>query len=124
MRFRGALLLALLIVGPVAAATPDPASCDSATKAKTAYLKRAGHPGATLADHLLGGDDLEWNASQRESAAEAQMNTLARMCIGDLVADHRFDDAASEALRFGLVKDAEALARAVAKLHAQPPPAP
>jgi hypothetical protein len=120
---RATAFILALIVAPSALAQL-PASCTTANKLRDDYIRRAGSSGlsaSAVADTLFGtgNSDTATMAAQREATFEAKLQTVARMCIGDLVADKRYEDAASEALRFGMAKDAEALYRQIAAFRAQ-----
>ncbi|WP_394763115.1 hypothetical protein [Phenylobacterium sp.] len=121
--FRAVAAIWMLTATAVIAADALPPSCAGADRAKAEYIKRAGRSPVAIQDRLFGsGDDLATITAQRETIAESQMNTLARMCVGDLLADRRYEDAVGQALRYGLTKDASALQSKVDALKAKTPP--
>jgi hypothetical protein len=95
-------------------------------KAREAYVQRAERGRPTIADWVFSSsqEQAEASAATREETSRTQIAQLARMCVGDLAGDSRYDDAIHEAVRFGLLDEAERLAKIAAALKATPPPAP
>jgi hypothetical protein len=88
-----------------------PQSCAAADKARDEYMVRIAKP--SNADFWLNYSMADVRASRmlREQQSKDQMDQLAKLCLGDLVASQEYDLAVSKAAHFGMLEEAERIAR-------------
>jgi hypothetical protein len=67
--------------------------------------------------------EVEYSRTAREALDKKEMDQLAMLCLGDLTADRRYDLALAKAAHFGMLDEAERIAR-IRALSASGAPSP
>jgi len=116
MRTLMVLAAAVAVSSPVTA-QDRPDSCVAADKARQEVLRDASK-GNNPADVFLYGSDAGQVRSQRQANDQTRLITVGRLCVGDLAAQKRMQEAIQAAFQFGLYDDANLLQRGVRAMEA------
>ncbi|MDP3635154.1 hypothetical protein [Phenylobacterium sp.] len=126
MMLRLMALLALAAHFPTwASAAPaaiEPESCTAAEKARVEYMARIAKPSS--ADFWLNYSmaDVRTSRVLREQQSKEQMDQLSKLCLGDLVSAKQYDLGVAKAAHFGMLEEAERIARIQALVARMPKP--
>jgi hypothetical protein len=118
-----------LTVGPASAQPALPQTCAAADVALAASIDRNGKAAPSNSestDLWLGkGAGLAHQRAEavKDATAQTRLTNLAHFCIGDLVAAERYGEAIREAAHFGMLEEADRIARIATALQASSPPA-